>query len=973
MDVSADDSQTQDPTALKERAYEIYETTGPREALPLFKQALELYRQEDDRSGEAITLGFIGNCYKRLGNYPEALGYHDRALTLKRELGDRREEGRTLSHIGLVYWEMGAYVMATDRFKASIDIANEINDQRLRAGVLNNLSLVYDELGEYTKSLEGYKEALEVYQKNDLQSGEADVLANIGGTNLLLGRFSSALDYYRRALAIDRRLDYKPGISASLGNIAICHLGLGEFEAALNAFDEALLVAQQAGLHQEEAYWLRDKGYALIHSGRYDLGLDLYRQSLQLTEESGSRGELAEALNQYGELLLRLGDLAGAEEHFKRAQALAEEIGQHRGVTQALISLGDLHWYRKQYSKAAAFYGPALERAESVDDLGRAIDALIQLASTYGELGRFHEATERANRARSSARESELRLLEARALIVLGELELAQSKYAQALNQYAAGMEVADSLGDPDLLWRLYFGEARALDALGETEQAVDALQHAVLVIESVRRRLKEERFRAGYLEDKYAVYVELVRLLLELGKVDEAFSASETLRSRSFQELLDRAYTPVSLDAGQRREEVVLRARIRRLQKELEEEQQSPAADQRQAAIQTFSAELVAAERDYQELLDDVNAETSDPGAVIDGAGIYTRSQVQKLLGPGDSILAFVLTEDRIEATSIHVRRRNLQAKVELLRELLLIKDNSSWRKPSQSLANLLITPIENEGWLQGIDQLYLVPHGVLHYLPFAVLLRHISGQNRYLVQDYEIAYLPSAALLGQKAAVDAPVSILALAPESAELEHTVEEAQNVSELFAEAGHVLTGADATEESFKRLAPDYGVLHLATHGTFNKFNPLLSAVELEAGAGDDGHLQVHEILNLDLQADLVTLSACETALASGYFADVPAGDEFVGLTRAFLLAGGQSILASLWEVNDRSTLEFMVDFYRSLDKKDKAGSLSQVQRQMSQSEGSYQHPYYWGPFVLIGTMDKNGHQAGKPGALSVKY
>ena len=715
--VSADDSQTQDPTALKERAYEIYETVGPREALPLFEQALELYRQAGDRSGEAITLGLIGNCHKRMGDYPLALDFHDRALTMKRELGDRREEGLTLSHIGLVYWEMGEYVMATDRFKASIDIANEIDDRRLRRSVLNNLSLVYDELGEYAKSLAGYKEALEAYEKDELHSGKADALANIGGTYLLLGHFRSALDYYRRALAIDRRLDYKPGISASLGNIAICQLGLGEFEDALNTFDEALLIAQQAGLHQEEAYWLRGKGNALIHRGRYDLGLDLYRRSLQLHEDSGSRAEIVEALNQYGELLLQLGDLAKAEDHFQRAYGLAGEIGQHRGVTQALISLGDLHWYRKQYSKAAAFYEQALGRAEAVNDQGRATEALIPLASSYGELGRFHEAMARANQALVSAKESELRLLEARALIVLGELELAQSRYAQALSQYAAGMKVADPLGDPDLLWRLYFGEAKALDALGKTEQAVDALQNAVLVIESVRSRLKEERFRAGYLEDKYAVYVELVRLLLELGKVDEAFSASETLRSRSFQELLDRAYTPVSLDAGQQREEAVLRARIRRLQRELEQEQQSPAADQRQAAVQTFSAELLAAERDYQELLDDVNAETSASGAVIDGAGIYTSSQVQKLLGPGralieyvvagDSILAFVLTKDGIKATSVAVRRRNLQAKVELLRELLLIKDNSSWRKPSQSLADLLIAPIEDKGWLQGIDQL--------------------------------------------------------------------------------------------------------------------------------------------------------------------------------------------------------------------------------------------------------------------------
>ena len=962
--VSADDNPADDPTAVKDRAYEIYDNTGPREALPVFEQALELYREVGDRSGEAITLGLIGNCHKRLGDYPLALDYHDRALTLKRELGDRREEGRTLSHIGLVYWEMGDYAMATDHLDASIAIANEIGDQRLQGGALNNLSLVYDELGDYKKSLEGYEKALELYRKNDIRDGEADILANMGGTHLLLGRYSIALDYYRHALSIDRSLDYKPGISASLGNIAICHMGLGEFEAALKNFDEALLIAQQAGLHQEEAYWLRGKGNALIHHGRYDLGLDLYRQSLQLHEDSGSRGELVEALNQYGELLLRLGDLAGAEDSFQRAYELAEEIGQHRGVTQALISLGDLHWYRKQFSKAVEFYEQALDRAESVNDEGRATEALIQLASSNGELGHLEVAKKQASQARSFASESGLRLLEARALMVLGELELTRRRNTEALNQFTAGTEFA-------------------LDAHGKKQQAVAALQNAILIIESVRSRLKEERFRAGYLEDKYDVYVELVRLLLEIGKVDEAFSASESLRSRSFQELLDRADTPVSLDAGQRREAAVLRARIRGLQSELEQERQSPAADQRQAAVRTFSAELWAAERDYQELLDDVRAATPDSKAVTSGARIYTRSQVQKLLGAGralieyvvtgDSVLAFVLTEDRIEATSIPVSRRNLRAKVELLRELLLINSSASWRKPAESLAELLIIPIEDEGWLQGIDQLYLVPHGELHYLPFAVLVRPNAEQNRFLVQDYEIAYLPSAAILGQNVTRGAQVSILALAPESEELEFTIEEAQNVSELFAEANLVLTGAEATEEAFKRLAPDYGILHLATHGTFNRFNPLLSAVELEAGAGDDGHLQVHEILNLELRADLVTLSACETALASGFFGDVPAGDEFVGLTRAFLLAGAQSILASLWEVNDRSTLEFMVDFYQNLDNKGKAGSLSQVQRQMSQTRGRYQHPYFWGSFVLIGTMDKNGYQAGKLAALSVKH
>jgi len=111
------------------------------------------------------------------------------------------------------------------------------------------------------------------------------------------------------------------------------------------------------------------------------------------------------------------------------------------------------------------------------------------------------------------------------------------------------------------------------------------------------------------------------------------------------------------------------------------------------------------------------------------------------------------------------------------------------------------------------------------------------------------------------------------------------------------------------------------------------------------------------VMGMRLDADLVTLSACETALGSGYFAEVPAGDDFVGLTRAFLGTGSDSVLASLWEVNDRSTLDFMRSFYRNLAKAGKADALAQAQRAMLHRGGRYAHPYFWAPFVLVGAME----------------
>jgi len=193
-------------------------------------------------------------------------------------------------------------------------------------------------------------------------------------------------------------------------------------------------------------------------------------------------------------------------------------------------------------------------------------------------------------------------------------------------------------------------------------------------------------------------------------------------------------------------------------------------------------------------------------------------------------------------------------------------------------------------------------------------------------------------------------------LAPAAARLRYTAEEARYLAELYPEGGLILEGQVATESVVKTRASEFQRIHFATHGKLNKRNPLFSSLMLEAGGEEDGRLEVHEILRLDLAADLVSLSACETALGSGYFGSTPAGDDFVGLTRAFLVAGASSVLASLWEVDDRSTPEFMRDYYRNLSDNSKGEALALAQRKAWRSQSNSRHPYFWAPFVLVGAM-----------------
>jgi CHAT domain-containing protein len=195
----------------------------------------------------------------------------------------------------------------------------------------------------------------------------------------------------------------------------------------------------------------------------------------------------------------------------------------------------------------------------------------------------------------------------------------------------------------------------------------------------------------------------------------------------------------------------------------------------------------------------------------------------------------------------------------------------------------------------------------------------------------------------------------LAALAPSISNLQFTSGEVRAVAAAFGPHATAIVGPKATETWFKQMAGEYDVIHFATHGFFNKSNPLFSGVQLEPDAQNDGRLEVYEILGLRLRAQLVTLSACETALGSGYFTEIPAGDEFVGLTRAFLSAGASTVIASLWEVNDSSTARLMQSLYRKVSQESPSVSLAMAQRSMLHGDRDHQHPYYWSAFLVVGS------------------
>jgi CHAT domain-containing protein/Tfp pilus assembly protein PilF len=950
-------------------AEQIYRQDGPAKALPEFERLLQVFRESDDTRNVAISEGYIGALHWRLGNFEQSRLHLDIALQLKRDIGDRLQEGKTLNTLGLLEWDLGNFEQAIERFLEASKIGKETGDRKLEGSALNNLSLVYDELGNYQTSLEQYQQVLNIYSDADFPRGTGDTLGNIGGVYLLLGYFSKAVEYYQQALEISKELESVPSMSQDYGNLGLSYTGTGKIDLALEHFDEAIKLAEAAGMRQEQGLWLRGKANAQIKAGRYDIGLQYHRAALDIYAEVDAQPLLLEALHDMGQLKLSLGDAISAEQYFQRAIKLARSIGLSRAITSNLLALGDLQHRHQRYEAAAALYSRAIERTLEFGEEGSHAEGLLRLAIIHIDQEQFGNAQQEIDLALVIAQKTGATALEAEALYMQAELARISGNPLPALDRYQAADTLSSEVGDPDLLWRIEYGRALALVMSGEKEAAVNALLAAVGQIESVRNRLQEKRYRAGYIQDKHQVYIELVRLQLELGRTTDAFSTAERMRTWSFIEQSGLGET-LKLTLARREEKIELRERIRQLQQNLEAEQILLAPERRQLAIDTFSRELLLAEQDYQAFLDD----TGEPGAA--SAAPATRVQdtdmrarllanealIEYVVG-ADNIMIFVMTPDKIRALSTPARQIDLHSRLELLRDLLEERDSEQWKKPAASLSATVLTPVLKKGWLEGVDHLYLVPHDMLNYLPFALLPVQSATEPGLVIDRFTLAYLPSAATLANGASSgNQPQSMLAMAPGRSRLQHASEEVSSITKLFRPHSEMLLGAAATESAFKNNADQFRVLHLATHGYFNKLNPLLSGLQLEPDETNDGLLEVHEILELKLESELVTLSACETGLGSGYFTEIPAGDDFVGVTRAFLQVGSAAVLATLWAVDDRSTVDLMKSFYRNLDAagtdRDKAAALARAQKTLRASN-KYKHPYYWAPFVLVGATNQN--------------
>ena len=518
----------------------------------------------------------------------------------------------------------------------------------------------------------------------------------------------------------------------------------------------------------------------------------------------------------------------------------------------------------------------------------------------------------------------------AKILFETGNLAEAKNGYEKLLSQkMSANYERLHWTSLADLA-SIYRKEGRLKESINSLEQAID-------IIENQRKSIFSEGSKIGFVGDKQAVYHDLIRALYEDKQYEKAFEYVERSKSRALVDLLaskkdfaysggnekeirtllaaqDSAETKIAMQAAS-----IDSAKTRSVQVRVREDLRNKAPEL--ASLVTVTYQPVS------ELLSQISTEE----AIIE---YYYRDK---------DMYAFILSGGKLQ--TVKLDGSGLMDDVLAFRKLIETPSSPEFMDASRKLYKRLFQPIES---VLGKRSLIIVPHGVLHYLPMNAL----HDGRSYLIDRYSISMMPSASTLKylSKRNVGKNGGILIfgnpdLGDAKLDLAYAEQEARDVAGIRPNS-KVFVRKEATETALRKYSNDYSYLHFATHGQFNPEYPLQSALLLAPDSQYNGMLSVNKIYSLNLAADLVTLSACETGLSK-----IANGDDLVGLTRGFLYAGSSSIVASLWKVDDLATSQLMTRFYKEMDKTDKREALRTAQLE---TKKKYPHPYYWASFQLTG-------------------
>ena len=918
--------------------------------LPALLICLFAYAQDQDHQLADRHWHKAQDLEKR-GKYNEAVKYLEEAMTIFKKLGQEDKIATCLSHLGGIYKSVGSYDRAIEYLEEALEIDKRLGMEDKAAIRLSNIGDVYDSQGQYDKAIEYLEDVLRINKKLGMEADAAIRLNSIGRVLETQGKYGRAIEYFEKALNIDRKLEQDDKISIGLANIGNIFKSGKQYDTAIKYYENALDIDKKLGQGDKVVLQLANIGGVYETQGKYVKAWKYYEEALDTAETVNQDNNIAIGLANIGNIFKYWGQHEVTIKYYEKALAINKKLGHEDKVAIRLNYIGGVYKSTGQYDDALKYYKEALEINRK---LGKEADEALSLKNldmVYRYYWNKHDKAIKPHEQKLATDKKFGKDADISGdLNNIGMVYLLQKEYKPAIGSFNESVSIIEKLRKATTgeVRRGYLADqSYTYQLLASAYIRDNDISSAFRTIELSRAKLMAERF-AG---DKKKIRLQEVEQIREtLGEdtaiivyanvnrediiqfaiTGEEFTGREVSRKSFVQSSIDKYHTPIKallINQHNLSENKNDFDNIINYYSSLLREPSPQDERERRADIDKLGKGL------YELLIKPMEAQLADKKNLI--------------IVPG-GILTFVPFETLIDRNGQYLVENyhiNYVQSVDI-RKLIKKREHSDKRKPLLAFGGAVYEEaaydaevIENEA------QMALFKKNIYSDLKN---IRQELAEKKVFSDFVNIRYIRNAYNgLGIGTWPDLP--------------DTLNEVKNINKVIKRSD-IFTGSNVTEKDVKELSKNwtlynYKVLHFATHGLVVNEVPELSAVVLSQFEKDegkeDGYLRIEEIAELDFQADLITLSACETSLGR---VDGNAG--IMGFTQSFILAGANAVSISLWRAAGESTSQFMAAMYGMVQDKGigYAEAITEVKRRfISGSFGEkYKAPYYWAPFVYYG-------------------
>lgn len=990
-----------------DKAYEIYKTLDYKsslagiaskrgfleqkisnhlQALEYFKNALNLYSEVNDKIEVGNMYYNMATVYYKLNKISNSLKYLDTALLIQKETGDQSGQMYTLIYKGVLNeMQYKDNKKAMTIYKEALTIARLTGSPYNVATCQNSIGSLYSTMGEYSKSKPYYDSSYQIYVdiKDKLQQSYG--LVNMGYYYSGIGNFKEAEKKFLTALEVGKQIKNNSAIANAYGALGSIGRVTGEFQQSIDYLNKGIEINVNGNNPWGIASNYIDLGNIYNEQSKYAIAVNYYLRADSMYKMLGNEYFRATPLNNAGTIFYHQGNYDSSMTYFNPTLDILKRLDPEGDfINLVTINIGEVFVEQKKFAEGEKWLKLGLENALKREEKRNKGIAYRILAKYNIEQKNFKEAEFQAFKAYGF--EGDSGEIENRTDIYnqIGRVKYELKDYKIAIDWFGKTIKTSESIGFLKFLYPAYYYSALSYKELGKNDTALRQIKRAIQVMEKISSQITggaeaQKMFTSGDLQQK--MYEKVVEWLLAQGKIEEAI----TFLERGNNEALNAKFkqlkgeergaageTQKALAAAEEKQKA-----LEKLNEEIIKEKSKPAELQKTDLIKELEAIQKVGQKEYKNFVADLVKNNPKIQVYISNSVNPDDFRAEKKnISPDMAVLLYLMaeknlyifcaTKDSVFAKVVNIESKELSKKIMMMYNLVrnpsfaptttrrgsrvvntpkVENPEKVLNETSKELYELLIGSVKKE--IGGKTRLAIIPNGDLYYLPFhALIAKEENKKVTYLIDEFTVFYSNRLKFLGSSQSIDlANFNIIAVGNADKSLPAAEAEVNDIKVLFPNS-MILKGKEATKEQLFAQSGNFNVMHLATHGILD-YNNFDSSYLVMA---NNGRFTLNDIEELDKinEYTLVALSACETAVKNDLVEGWPQTT-----ASAFLTAGVETVIASLWQVDDKATSLLMKKFYENISTMNKVESLHKAQVDLSKIQG-FSHPYYWAPFAYYG-------------------